>query len=93
MSWWPRVALAPQLLLLVCHLIPRLNAVAAAFGGIVRGEKEKRWKELAAQIATEQDPDKFLRMARDLNDLLEAKQNRLQLVRGSRPLTNYSSKE
>jgi len=87
------VALAPQLLVIARHLIPRPNATALGFGGIVQGKKEKRWKALAAQIATEQDPEEFLRMVRDLHDLLEGEQGRLQVLRGSRPLTNYSSKE
>jgi hypothetical protein len=85
--------LAPQLLLVIRHLIPRLNATAVAFGGIVQREREKRWKALAAKIATEQDPDEFLRMVRDLHDLLEAEQGRFQVLPGSRSLTNYSSKE
>jgi hypothetical protein len=44
----------------------------------MRGEDEKRWKELAAQAVTEEDSDQFLVLIRELNDMLERKRSRLE---------------
>jgi hypothetical protein len=37
----------------------------------------ERWMELAELAANEQDPQKMLELVREINDLLEQKQNRL----------------
>ncbi len=40
-------------------------------------EHEQEWLELCREAAVEQDPDKLLRLVQRINELLEAKQNRL----------------
>jgi hypothetical protein len=40
-------------------------------------EKTERWKQLCAQAAVEQDPKRLSELVREINDLLEAKQKRL----------------
>jgi hypothetical protein len=46
----------------------------------------ERWMELAELAADEQDPKKMLELVREINDLLEQKQNRLKhLLRDSKP--------
>ena len=44
----------------------------------MNGEKRERLMQLAAQIAAEQDPEKFRGLIVELNNLLEEKENRLQ---------------
>jgi hypothetical protein len=44
----------------------------------VNGEKRERLMQLAAQIAAEQDPEKFRALIVELNNLLGEKENRLQ---------------
>ena len=41
-------------------------------------EKTERWKELCAQAAVEQDPQRLLELTREINDLLLGKQRRLE---------------
>jgi hypothetical protein len=41
-------------------------------------DKTERWKELCAQAAIEQDPQRLLELAREINDLLLGKQRRLE---------------
>lgn len=43
----------------------------------MQGEKKERWMELAEQITTEQDPDKFRQLVDELNRLLAEKDARL----------------
>jgi len=40
-------------------------------------ENTERWMELAKLAATEQDPIKMLELVREVNELLEKKQKRL----------------
>jgi len=40
-----------------------------------------RWLELAALAAEEQDPNKLLELVREINDILEKKQERLEAQR------------
>jgi len=40
-------------------------------------ENTERWMELAKLAATEQDPIKMLELVREINELLEKKQKRL----------------
>lgn len=40
-------------------------------------EKTERWMELCKLVAKEQDPDRMLELIEELNELLEAKQQRL----------------
>jgi hypothetical protein len=42
-------------------------------------DKTERWTELCRLAAVEQDPVKLLQLIREINDLLEAKQKRLQV--------------
>lgn len=41
-------------------------------------DKTERWKELCAQAAIEQNPQKLLELTRQINDLLLGKQRRLE---------------
>jgi hypothetical protein len=41
----------------------------------VAEQPEERWKELCRQAAEERDPEKLNQLAREINRLLEAKQN------------------
>ena len=41
-------------------------------------ENAERWKELCAQAAVEQDPQRLLELTREINDLLLGKQRRLE---------------
>jgi hypothetical protein len=43
----------------------------------MQGEKKERWMELCAQAAVEQDPQRLLELAKEINDLLEEKERRL----------------
>jgi len=40
-------------------------------------ENEERWKQLCAQAAQEQDPEKLVKLITEINRLLEAKRKRL----------------
>jgi hypothetical protein len=44
----------------------------------VQGETRKRWEQLCSLAETEQDPDKFLTLHREIVALLESKEVRLQ---------------
>jgi hypothetical protein len=46
-----------------------------------QGKEGERWRQLAAEVAEEQNPDKFHELIRELNDMLEAKQNRIKELR------------
>jgi hypothetical protein len=41
-------------------------------------DETERWKELCAQAAVEQNPEKLLELTREINDLLLGKQRRLE---------------
>jgi hypothetical protein len=41
-------------------------------------ENTERWRELAKQAETEQDPERFLKIIRELNELLAKKEHRLE---------------
>jgi hypothetical protein len=43
----------------------------------MQGATQDRLKLLCEQAATEKDPDKFLKIIREINDMLEAKRLRL----------------
>jgi hypothetical protein len=44
----------------------------------MQGEAGERWRELCQQAVVEQDPQKLLQLIREINQLLEAKDQRLQ---------------
>ena len=43
----------------------------------MRGEAREQWMVLCAQAAEEQDPARLLQLVRQINDILEAKEARL----------------
>jgi len=43
----------------------------------MQGENKERWKRLCEQAAVEQDPQKLLELAKQINDLLLGKRHRL----------------
>jgi hypothetical protein len=46
----------------------------------MQGEKRERWMELCARIASEQDPDVVLALAKQLNEMLQEKERRLGIL-------------
>jgi hypothetical protein len=44
----------------------------------MRGEKLEQWRQLCELAAIEQDPEKLLALVKEINRLLEAKENRLR---------------
>ena len=44
-------------------------------------DKTERWFQLCQQASVEQDPDKLLALIKEINDLLDAKESRLQKKR------------
>jgi len=47
----------------------------------MQGEAGERWRELCQQAVVEQDSQKLLELIREINQLLEAKDRRLQRQR------------
>jgi len=43
----------------------------------MQGERKERWRELCEQAAVEQDPGRLLELTREINRLLEEKEQRL----------------
>lgn len=43
----------------------------------MQGKKRERWEDLCAQAADEQDPEKLLELVKEINQLLEEKEQRL----------------
>jgi hypothetical protein len=50
----------------------------------MQGETGERWRELCQQAAVEQDSQKLLQLIREINALLDAKDQRLQRQRVGR---------
>jgi hypothetical protein len=48
-------------------------------------EHSEEWKQLCAQAAIEQDPQKLLELTRKINELLLGKQNRLNQDTSNKP--------
>jgi hypothetical protein len=44
----------------------------------MQGQNKERWKLLCEQAAVEKDPQRMLKLIREINDLLFGKQRRLQ---------------
>jgi hypothetical protein len=44
----------------------------------MKGERGERWRQLCAQAAEEQDPDRLMELVREINKLLEEKEQRLK---------------
>jgi hypothetical protein len=56
----------------------------------VQGANKELWRELCEQAAVEQDPKKLLELTKQINELLEAKQGRLN--RATPSVTTNGSK-
>jgi len=52
---------------------------------VLQGANKERWFELCEQAATEQDPQKLLELIREINRLLEEKQQRLRCPPSKQP--------
>jgi hypothetical protein len=53
----------------------------------MQGETRERWLDLCMLAAEEQDPVKMLALITEINDLLEAKEERLKRERAADPYT------
>jgi hypothetical protein len=47
----------------------------------MKGERGERWQALCSQAAQEQDPDRLMELVRQINELLEEKEQRLKRER------------
>ena len=47
----------------------------------MQGPTKERWQLLTEQASVEQDPEKLMALIREINDLLEAKQKRIDEMR------------
>ncbi len=44
----------------------------------MKGEQRERWQNLCALAAEEQDPERLMELTREINKLLDEKEQRLQ---------------
>ena len=51
----------------------------------MEGEIKERWQELCEQAVVEQDPDKLMELTKEINALLEDKEQRLHNARTAKP--------
>jgi hypothetical protein len=51
----------------------------------MQGENAERWRMLCERAATEQDPARLMELVREINRLLEEKEQRLQEQRADKP--------
>lgn len=49
----------------------------------MQGEKLERWQYLCQEAAIEQDPDRLMALTREINRLLDEKEERLQKLRSN----------
>ena len=49
----------------------------------MQGETGERWRKLCEQAAVEQDPDRLLELAQEIDRLLDEKETRLQRARNN----------
>jgi hypothetical protein len=58
----------------------------------MKGQVKERWMELCEQATSEQDPARLIELVKEINRLLEEKQNRLgnPLGRGEKASTRES---
>jgi hypothetical protein len=47
----------------------------------MQGETKERWMQLAEQAASEQNPEKFMALIKEIDELLAKKQDRLGHLR------------
>ena len=45
---------------------------------VMIGDNEERWRKLCEEAAKEQDPDRLLELVREINQMLEDEERRLQ---------------
>jgi hypothetical protein len=58
----------------------------------MQGETKQRWEELCEQAATEQDPDKFLELIREINRLLEERRSNLSEKKPREPGSDWHAR-
>jgi hypothetical protein len=49
----------------------------------MKGERGERWRDLCSKAAQEQDPDRLLDLIRQINELLDEKEQRLKRERSA----------
>jgi hypothetical protein len=64
------------------HFLP-LPFVTVLGGTIMKGESRELWRQYCEQAAVEQDPKKLLELVKEINRLLEEKEQRLSRERRS----------
>ena len=57
----------------------------------MQGPIKERWLELTEQAADEQDPEKFMLLIKEINNLLEAKEQALRARRAAQSAPNQST--
>jgi hypothetical protein len=57
----------------------------------MKGPVKERWLELTEQAADEQDPEKFMLLIKEINSLLEAKEQALRVRRATRSVSDQST--
>ncbi|HWF92497.1 MAG TPA: hypothetical protein VN684_09455 [Terriglobales bacterium] len=57
----------------------------------MKGPVKERWLELTEQAADEQDPEKFMLLIKEINSLLEAKEQALRVRRATRSTSDQST--
>jgi hypothetical protein len=73
---WPKLQNISSVAVTIFLVTPQpLIVFSQSRGDIVQGSTE-RWMKLCAEAANEKDPDKFLELIKEINDLLEAKRLR-----------------
>jgi hypothetical protein len=58
-------------------MAPRQSTWIATKISCMRGETEKRWRELCEQAVKEQDPEKIMKLIGEVNQLLENNEEHL----------------
>jgi HAMP domain-containing protein len=51
----------------------------------MKGEKREVWMDLCARIASEQDPEEVLALAKQLNEMLKEKERQLGILPDREP--------
>ena len=62
----------------LCRTVPRLKFGVHCL--LMQGITGERWRELCKEIAEEKDPNKFVELVRELNRLLDEKEQRLGIT-------------
>ena len=59
-------------------LVSAALAFARTEASAMRGNTKELWEQFCEQAAVEQDPDKLVQLAKEINRMLEEKENRLK---------------